>query len=71
MTKKFALPDTLPTPYFTIDAGAGAALTVKLAPGRINDEQRMIVEVWRGQLPLCRVIGQTAELGDNHVEREA
>lgn len=30
MTKRFALPDTLPNPYFTIDAGAAATLTVEV-----------------------------------------
>ena len=51
------IPDTLPNPYFTIEADAAATLTVKLC--RIDDD-RMAVEVWRDRTILCRVFGKAA-----------
>ena len=62
MTKRFALPDTLPDPYFTIDAGAAATLTVKVGPCATNGADRMAVEVWRDGLPLCRVFAKSAQV---------
>lgn len=64
MTKRFVLPDTLPTPYFTVDAGADAALTVRIAPCENRGEARMSVEVWRDDTILCRVFAKSAEVAE-------
>lgn len=62
MTQRFALPDTLPTPYFTVDAGAEAALEVRVAPRTTKGQIRMSVEVWRDDTILCRLFGKSAEV---------
>ena len=61
MTKRFALADTLPDPYFTIDAGAEATLAVKIGP---CGEGRVTVEVWRGEIVLCRLLARSARLAE-------
>ena len=62
--KKFALPDTLPDPYFTIDASGTVTIkTASLGAGRMS------VEIWRDGKILCRVIAKsilTAEESANH-----
>lgn len=62
MTKRFALPDTLPNPYFTVDAGVAATLTVKVGPCPINGAARMAVEVWRDQTILCRMFAESIQV---------
>ena len=64
MTKRFALPDTLPNPYFTVDAGADAALAVRVAPCEKKGEARMSVEVWRDDTILCRVFAKSVDLAE-------
>ncbi len=52
--KKFALPDTLPDPYFIIDAGGTVTIkTASLAAGRMS------VEIWRDGKILCCVIAKS------------
>ena len=62
--KRFALPDTLPDPYFTVDAGASAALTVKVGPFQSNGDSRFAVEIWRDQTILCRLFGKSVEFAE-------
>lgn len=55
--KKFALPDTLPDAYFTIDAGGTVTVkTASLAEGRKS------VEIWRDGKILCRVFANSIEV---------
>lgn len=62
--KRFALLDTLPDPYFTIDAGATAALTVNVGPCESKGESRFAVEIWRGQTILCRLFGKSVQVAE-------
>lgn len=64
MTKRFALPDTLPDPYFTIDMAA-AAVTVRTAALQSG---RMMVEIFREGQPLCRVFAASVTLEPHHTE---
>jgi len=64
MTKRFALSDTSPNPYFTIDAGAAATLVVKVWPCP-TDGERVAVEVWRDQMIICRVFGKSVQVADS------
>jgi hypothetical protein len=64
MTKRFVLPDTLPTPYFTVDAGPAAELAVRIAPCETRGDARMSVEVWRDETILCRVFAKSAEVAE-------
>lgn len=61
MTKRFALTDTLPAPYFTVDAGAEAALAVRVAPYEKKGEPRMSVEIWRDNTIFCRVFAKSVK----------
>lgn len=56
MMKRFALPDTLPDPYFTIDAGGD--VTVRIGP----TETGQMVELWRDGTILCRVFAKSVRL---------
>ena len=57
--KKFALPDTLPDPYFTIDArGTVTIKTASLSAGRMS------VEIWRDGKILCRVIAKSIRIAE-------
>jgi hypothetical protein len=63
---KFALPDTLPDPYFTINAGG--TVTVKTASLAVGSTS---VEIWRDGKILCRVIAKSiliTEESANHSE---
>lgn len=57
MTKRFALPDTLPTPYFSIDVTR--AVTVKTGQ---MESGRMMVEVWQDGTILCRVYAPSVQI---------
>jgi hypothetical protein len=60
MTKRFALPDTLPDPYFTIDAGGGV-VTVRTVQ---TEDGRSMAEVWRDEKILCRVIAKSIQVAE-------
>jgi hypothetical protein len=55
--KRFALPDTILDPYFTIDAGG--AVIVKIASVASG---RMSVEIWRDGKILCRVFAKSIQV---------
>lgn len=56
MTKRFALPDTLPNPYITIYAGGTVTVDVaSLANGRTG------AEIWCDGKILCRVVSKPVQ----------
>lgn len=57
MTKRFALTDTLPNPYFTIDSGG--AVTVHSGQ---RHNGRSMVEIWRDGQILCRVFAKSIQV---------
>jgi hypothetical protein len=59
MTKRFALPDTLPMPYFTIDS-ADSEVTVRIGQTEAGD--RSMVELWRDGTILCRALARTVRI---------
>jgi hypothetical protein len=60
MTKRFALPDTPASPYFTIDA-AQSSVTVQIAQSATGSG-RVAVEIWRDGQILCRVFAASVRL---------
>lgn len=57
--KRFALSDTIPNPYLTVDAGG--AVTVKTAS---RTSGRTSVEIWCDGRILCHVFGKSVKAAE-------